>query len=58
MRRRGLPVGATARRDYAAAVGDPVAQAAVQLVTGPRSRRAGAAVKAPLADTATYGTGR
>jgi hypothetical protein len=59
MRRRGLPVGATARRDYAAAVGDPVAQAAVQLVTGPRfTLRAGAAVKAPLADTATYGTGR
>lgn len=59
MRRRGLPVGATARRDYAAAVGDPVAQAAVQLVARSEfTLRVGAAVKAPLADTATYGTGR
>ena len=59
MRRRHLPVGSTAQRDYSAAVGDPVAQAGVRLVAGSRfTLRAGAAVKAPLADTATYGTGR
>lgn len=55
----GLPVGTTAARGYAAAVGDPIAQASVRLVTGPRfTLHAGAAAKAPLADTATYGTGR
>lgn len=59
MRRRGLAVDPSAARGYAAAVGDPLAHATVQLLRASRvSVRVGAAVKAPLADTATYGTGR
>lgn len=55
----GLPVGTTAARGYEAAVGDPIAHATVRLVSAPRlTLYAGAAAKAPVADTGTYGTGR
>jgi hypothetical protein len=59
--RRGgtrMTVPATAVPGYAAALGDPTAMLTARVFDGPRAAlTAGLGVKAPLADTASFGTG-
>lgn len=53
-----LDVPLTAVTDYTAALGDPTAQASVRIGSLARSLTLHGAAKAPLADTASFGTGR
>lgn len=53
-----VEVPPSAYTGYRLAVGDPLLQGSVRLVEGPTSVGLSALAKAPVADTATYGTGR
>jgi hypothetical protein len=53
-----LEVPATAVTGYAAALGDPTAQIAMRIGAAGRSLTLRAAAKAPVADTASFGSGR